>query len=46
MQSDQTVHLTLGKSTLTGAGMFANNATRELRLSGNVRGMFQTAPPK
>ena len=46
MQSDQTVHLTLGKSTLTGAGMFANNATRELRLSGNVRGMLQTKPPK
>lgn len=46
MQSDQTVHLTLGKSTLSGAGMFANNATRELRLSGNVRGMFQTKPPK
>lgn len=46
MQSDQTVHLTLGKSTLTGAGLFANNATRELRLSGNVRGVFQAAPPK
>lgn len=46
MQSDQTVHLTLGKSTLTGAAIFANNATRELRLSGNVRGLFQTPPPK
>lgn len=46
MQSNQTVHLTLGKSTLTGAGMIANNATRELRLSGNVRGLLQTAPPK
>lgn len=46
MQSDQTVHLTLGKSTLTGAAMVANNATRELRVSGNVRGLLQTPPPK
>ena len=46
MRSDQTVHLTLGNSTLTGAGMVANNATRELRLSGNVRGLLQAPPPK
>jgi lipopolysaccharide export system protein LptC len=46
MQSDKTVNMTLGKSTLTGAGMVANNATRELRLSGNVRGLLQPPPPK
>ena len=46
MQSNQTVHLTLGKSTLTGAAMVANNATRELHLSGNVRGLLQKPPPK
>ena len=40
MQSDQPVKLTLGQSTLTGNSLFANNATRELRVAGRVRGSF------
>ncbi|NMM26320.1 MAG: LPS export ABC transporter periplasmic protein LptC [Glaciimonas sp.] len=40
MQSDQPVKLLLGQSTLSGNGLFANNATRELRVSGNVHGSF------
>ncbi len=40
MQSDQPVKMLLGQSMLSGNGMFANNATRELRVSGNVRGSF------
>ncbi len=40
MQSDQPVKVLLGQSTLSGNGLFANNATRELRVSGNVRGNF------
>lgn len=44
MQSDRPVKLALGQSTLSGNSMFANNATRELRVEGNVRGSFTTAP--
>ncbi|MEO8408555.1 MAG: LPS export ABC transporter periplasmic protein LptC [Oxalobacteraceae bacterium] len=40
MQSDQPVKLMLGQSTLSGNSMFANNATRELRVAGNVHGSF------
>lgn len=40
MQSDQPVKMLLGQSMLSGNGMFINNATRELRVSGNVRGSF------
>jgi lipopolysaccharide export system protein LptC len=41
VQSDKPVEITLGQSKLTGTGMFANNATRELRLSSNVHGKYQ-----
>ncbi|MEN3364214.1 MAG: lipopolysaccharide export system protein LptC [Burkholderiales bacterium] len=41
VQSDKPVEITLGKSVLNGTGMFANNATRELRLSSNVHGTYQ-----
>lgn len=44
MQSDQPVKLMLGQSTLSGNSMFANNATRELRVAGNVHGNFVAAP--
>lgn len=40
IQSDRPVKLLLGRSTLSGNRMFANNVTRELRVSGNVHGSF------
>jgi len=40
-QTDKAVHIKSGRSTLTGIGMFANNATREFRLSSNVHGTYQ-----
>lgn len=40
MQSDQPVKLLLGRSTLSGNSLFANNATRQLRVTGNVHGSF------
>jgi len=41
MQTDKPVQITFGLSKLNGTGMFANNATRELRLSSNVHGTYQ-----
>jgi lipopolysaccharide export system protein LptC len=41
MTSDKPVDMTLGTSKLTGIGMYANNATRELRLSSNVHATYQ-----
>lgn len=41
MKTDKPVHITFGKSTLQGSGMYANNATREFRLSSNVHGTYQ-----
>jgi lipopolysaccharide export system protein LptC len=41
VQTDKPVQITLGQSKLNGTGMFANNATRELRLSSNVHGTYQ-----
>jgi lipopolysaccharide export system protein LptC len=41
VRTDKPVEITLGQSTLNGIGMFANNATRELRLSSNVHGTYQ-----
>ncbi|HEY0845784.1 MAG TPA: LPS export ABC transporter periplasmic protein LptC [Noviherbaspirillum sp.] len=43
MKTDKPVEITFGRSRLTGAGMFANNATREFTLSSNVHGTYQ--PP-
>lgn len=45
MQTDAPVEITLGTSRLTGTGMFANNATRELRLSNNVHARYQPPVP-
>lgn len=40
MKSDKPVDMTLGTSKLRGTGMYANNATRELRLSNNVSALY------
>ncbi len=40
MQTDKAVDITFGQTRLSGTGMFANNATREFRLSNNVRGTY------
>jgi lipopolysaccharide export system protein LptC len=45
MQTDKPVEITLGTSKLTGTGMVANNATRQLRLSSNVHATYQPPPP-
>lgn len=44
MQTDKPVDITFGRSRLHGVGMFANNATREFRLSNNVHGTYEAAP--
>jgi lipopolysaccharide export system protein LptC len=41
VKTDKPVAITVGSSTLNGTGMYANNATRELRLAGNVHGTYQ-----
>jgi lipopolysaccharide export system protein LptC len=41
VKTDLPVEITMGRSRLSGTGMYANNATREFRLSGNVHGMYQ-----
>lgn len=41
VQTDKPVQITMGQSKLNGTGMFANNATREFRLSSNVHGTYQ-----
>jgi lipopolysaccharide export system protein LptC len=43
MQTDKPVEILLGSSRLTGTGMVANNATRQLHLSSNVHATYQ--PP-
>jgi lipopolysaccharide export system protein LptC len=45
MKTDHPVVITLDQSQLTGAGMVANNATREFHLASNVHGTYQ-APPR
>ncbi|MFC5472975.1 LPS export ABC transporter periplasmic protein LptC [Paraherbaspirillum soli] len=44
IQTDKPVEITLGQSILNGTGMHFNNATRELKLSSKVRGVFHPAP--
>lgn len=46
MQTDKAAILTFGTSTLAGAGMYANNATREFRLAQRVRGTYRSPPPQ
>ncbi|MGH8806748.1 MAG: LPS export ABC transporter periplasmic protein LptC [Noviherbaspirillum sp.] len=41
VKTDKPVAITVGRSTLNGTGMYANNATRELRLASNVHGTYQ-----
>lgn len=43
VKTDKPVEITVGRSRLTGTGMFANNATRELELTSNVHGTYQAA---
>lgn len=45
MQTDGPVEITLGRSKLTGTGMLANNATRQLRLTSNVHATYQPPAP-
>jgi lipopolysaccharide export system protein LptC len=44
MKTDKPVEITMGQSKLTGTGMLANNAVRELKLTSNVHGTYQ--PPQ
>lgn len=41
VKTDRPVDITMGQSKLSGTGMVANNATRELRLTSNVHGTYQ-----
>jgi lipopolysaccharide export system protein LptC len=45
VRTDKPVVINFDASTLTGTGMFANNATRELRLTSNVHGTYQSPAP-
>jgi lipopolysaccharide export system protein LptC len=40
MQTDKPVEIVAGTSTLTGTGMYVNNATREFRLTSKVHGIY------
>jgi len=44
IKSDKPVEITIDQSKMTGIGMYANNATQELRLLSNVRGTYRAAP--
>ncbi len=44
VQTDKPVTFRLGQSILHGTGMFANNATREIRLLANVRSTYRPLP--
>jgi lipopolysaccharide export system protein LptC len=44
LKTPEPVQIVQGTTTLTGTGMFANNATGEFRLSGNVRGHYVPVP--
>jgi lipopolysaccharide export system protein LptC len=41
VKTDKPVVITTGQAKLTGTGMVANNATRELHLTSNVHGTYQ-----
>ncbi|PUA17560.1 LPS export ABC transporter periplasmic protein LptC [Glaciimonas sp. PCH181] len=42
--SDKPVQITIDQSKMNGTGMYANNATLELRLLSNVRGTYRATP--
>lgn len=46
MKTPKPVELQQGMSVLTGVGMYANNATGEFRLDGNVKGQYQAPTTK
>jgi lipopolysaccharide export system protein LptC len=41
VKTDKAVEIISGTTTLTGIGMYANNASREFRLASNVHGTYQ-----
>lgn len=41
IKTNKPVQIMVGQSRLNGTGMYANNATREFRLSSNVHGTYQ-----
>lgn len=41
LQTDKPVDIAIGTSKVTGTGMYANNATREFKLTSKVRGIYQ-----
>lgn len=43
IKTPEPAELTLGKSTLSGVGMYANDATGEFKFSSNVKGRYQAA---
>ena len=45
MRTDKPVEITLGQSRLTGIGMIANNATRQLQMGENVHALYQGPLP-
>lgn len=45
MSTPKPVHILLGSSILTGTGMLANNATRQLDISSNAHVTYQSGPP-
>lgn len=46
MRTDRPVEITLGQSRLTGIGMVANNATRQLQLGENVHALYHGQLPQ
>ncbi|MNR82769.1 Lipopolysaccharide export system protein LptC [compost metagenome] len=46
MKTPKHVDIKLGTSTLSGSGMFANNASGEFSLSSNVNALYQAAHPR
>jgi lipopolysaccharide export system protein LptC len=43
VRTDKPVEILLGRSTLTGTGMYVNQATREFKIAGDVHGIYR--PP-
>lgn len=46
MTSDKAVEITIDQSKITGVGMYANNATMQLRLLNDVHGTYRATPKK
>ena len=46
MRTDKPVEVLFNQSTLTGTGMVANNATREVKILGNAQAVYQPPAPR